>query len=66
MLIIERRAMTNHAEYGPILAHMGLFRRNGASKVGQNRRLGATTGRKTTPSADFCADSPPGNDFQAT
>ena len=66
MLIIERRATANHAEYGPILAHMGLFRRNGASKVGQNRRLGATTGRKTAPSAERIAGSPPGGDFYAS
>ena len=46
MLIIERRATANHAEYGPILAHMGLFRRNGASKVGQHRRLRASWGRR--------------------
>ena len=32
MLIIERRATANHAEYGPILAHMGLFRRNEVEK----------------------------------
>ena len=44
MLIMERRATANHAEYGPILAHMGLFRRNEASKVDQNRRLGMSWG----------------------
>ena len=63
MLIIERRATANHAEYEPIFVHMGLFRRNGASKVGQNRRLGATTGRKTAPSAERIAGSLPGDDF---
>ena len=46
MLIIERQATANHTEYRPILALMGLFRRNGASKVGQNRRLGASWGRR--------------------
>ena len=66
MLIIKRRATANHAEYGPILAHMGLFRRNGASKVGQNRRLGATAGRKIAPSAERIAGSTPRGDFYAS
>ena len=63
MLIIERRATANHAEYGPILAHMGLFRRNGAAKVGQNRRLGATTRRKTVPAPNKSPARPQGAIF---
>ena len=70
MLIIELRATVNHAEYGPILAHMGrLFAeiglQSGPISV-PGGELGATTGRKTAPSADCIAGSPPGGDFYAS
>ena len=70
MLITERRATTNHAEYGPILAHMGrLFAEIGLQSgpiSAPGGELGATTGRKTAPSADCIAGSPPGGDFYAS
>ena len=62
MLIIECRATANHAEYGPILAHMGrLFAEIGLQSgpiSAPGGELGATTGRKTAPSADCVAGSP--------
>ena len=69
MLIIERRATANHAEYGPILAHMGrLFAEIGLQSEPISTPgggLGATTGRKTGPSAQLVTGSPPGGDFYA-
>ena len=65
MFIIERRATTNHAEYGPILAHMGLFRRNGASKVNQNRQLWASWGRRPGAKPSPTPKESPARDFYA-
>ena len=65
MLRIQRRATTNHAEYGPILAHMKpLFAENGP-KTGPMSAPGATAGCPTALSADCTADSPPNGDFYA-
>ena len=53
MCIIERQTRANHAEYGPIVAHMGpLFTEMGL-KSGPisvpGGELGETTGRETAP-----------------
>ena len=62
MLIIERRATTNHAEYGPILAHMGpLFAERGLQS-GPISTPGATWAddwAQNRPNADCIAGSPP-------
>ena len=67
MFIIQRPATANYAEYGHILAHMGpLFAEIGLQSgpiSAPGDELGATTGRKTAPSADCIAGSPPGGDF---
>ena len=64
MLIIERRATANHAEYGPILAHMGpLFAERGLKSgpiSAPGGELGATTGCKTGPSRMYRRLAPRG------
>ena len=70
MLIIERRDTAKPRRiwaysrpYGPFI------RRNWAAKwanFGAWGRAGATTGRKTAPSAECIAGSPPGGDFYAS
>ena len=60
----------NHAEYGPILAHMGpLFaeiRLQSGPILAPRAELGATTRRKTVPSAECIVGSPPGGDLYAS
>ena len=66
MCIIERRTTANHAEYGPIVAHMDpLFAEMGL-KSEPISVPGSDDWARNRPSADYIACSPPGDAFYAS